>query len=380
MSVAALSPREKAPVRDAQQALDVLIFARDEAGVLPGTLSSLIRQIGPLDRLTVVADHCRDSTVAMALRSGARVLIRQTGIPGKGHALRWWLEQTMPTSHPDDRIVILDADSVAGPGLLDVMRRRIGKEMPAVQAVLETAASEIGTAGRLAALSETMDQRVFDALRSRLGWPVRLRGTGMGFQRNVLERCARSLGTAAEDAELSILLAASGVPIHAAWQAKVVDAKPGDDEAAMRQRARWVKGQMDLVRKHPRQLLALLGQGPRGWSLLSSVLGKPRSLTVPARAGAILLLAWAGPGLGKVGDVCQVILVLSLLVDAAALAAAVSLSPDPGSALRALFRLPAFLLVWIRSLILAARSRDGWLRARPHPHDAGVTSPGPASP
>ncbi len=202
----------------------------------------------------------------------------------------------------------------------------------------------------------------------------------MGFQRNVLERCAQSLGTAAEDAELSILLGASGVPIRMAWQARVVDAKPVDDEAAMRQRARWVKGQMDLVRKHPRQLLALIGQGPRGWSLLSSVLGKPRSLTVPARAGALLLLAWAAPGLGKVGDVCQVILVLSLLVDAAALAAAVSLSPDPRSALRALVRLPAFLLVWLRSLLLAVRSRDGWLRARPSSHDAGMTSPGPASP
>lgn len=370
---------EHPPEPGCQARLDVLILARDEADVLPGTLAALMNQIGPQDRLTVVADHCRDGTADAARQMNAFVFQRQSGPVGKGWALRWWLDQTQGVSKPDDRVVILDADSLVRNGFVEVMRREISQGSPVVQAILEETSPGPAGAVKLASLSEQLDQRVYDRIRSRLGWPVRLRGTGMGFRRSVLESAACELETTVEDAELTLLLGAAGIPIRLLWSARLVDAKPASDQAAVRQRARWLKGQMDLVRRHPLLLLGLLGRGPRGWSLLSSVLAKPRSLTVPLRLVACLGLLWADAFLGISGRIGAVALALSVIFDGAALAVAVVLSPHPLESLASLLRLPGFIWVWMRSLLLAARSRDRWLRTRPRTSDSGMTSPGPAA-
>jgi cellulose synthase/poly-beta-1,6-N-acetylglucosamine synthase-like glycosyltransferase len=360
--------------------LDILILARDEADVLPGTLAALAPQLSPDDRLTVVADHCEDGTATVARAMGARVFLRNGGTPGKGQALKWWLSQTRASSQPDDSVLVLDADSWVRPGFLSAMRKELRLGRPAVQAMLEQPARAASGAGTLASLSEFMEQHVVDRLWSQLGCPVRLRGTGMGFRREVLEPVASGLTTAVEDAELSVLLAAAGFPISLAPAARVLDAKPESAQAAVRQRARWLKGQLHLLQRHPRQIVVLALQGPKGWSLLSSILVKPKSLTFAARAVLWLSLMLAAPRLGPTGTALQVIVAASFLVDAVVLSIAVSLSPDRSASLRALLRFPAFVLVWLHSLVLAARSRGGWLRARPLPHEQGLTSPGPAAP
>ena len=356
--------------------LEIVILARDEADVLPVSLGSMLPQLGPADRLTVVADHCRDATAVVAEHAGARVMRRYRGEPGKGEALRWWLSQTRTGSRPNDLVVILDADSRARPGFLRRMRHALETSAPAAQARLEPAETATSQLATLAGLSEFVDQGIYDRLRAFLGWPVRLRGTGMGFQRRVLEKVASDLCSAVEDAELTILLAAAEVPICMEWGAVVVDAKPLTSQAAINQRARWLKGQLQLIRRHPGALLNLMLLGPSGWSILSSVLSKPRTLIVAAKVILLCgMLAAGARGVWPSG--AELLLGASLALETIGWLAGVWLARDRVRVWGVIAKIPAFGWLWVRSVWLAARSRDPWLRARPAPMKARLGPPAP---
>lgn len=349
--------------RGAEVGLVILILARDEAEVLRGTLVDLNRHLGPLDEVHVVADHCRDATARAARGLGARVWTRSgPGPSGKGAALHWWLQQTADDVREDRAILILDADSRLGPGFFEALRARVACGFDALQARVAPAAGARSFVARLAGYSEIVDQRVSDRLRTRLGLPVRLRGTGMVIRRRVLQSVSGHLRSAAEDAELTLLLSAKGFTIAAVEEASVIDVKPEEAAAAARQRARWLKGQLEIVAGHPGPIARLLLQGLPGWSILSSILLKPRGLLVPAKvAAAAAFIAYAGP----FGQGAGALLLASVCYDLAVLAVGLAFVPDRGEALRSLILSPAYTAVWVRSLVLAASSRSDWLRSRP---------------
>ena len=346
--------------------LTVLILARDEADVLPDTLEAVRAGLTAGDRLCVVADHCRDATARVARRAGTAVYPRDAGAAGKGAALHWWLNQTADESPDDEGLVLLDADSRPGPGLIDALRARLARGEAAVQARLEPLLADDRPMPRLAAFSETVEQSVFDAFKARRGWPVRLHGTGMAFTRSALTPAAAKLTTSAEDAELTLLLAASGVPITLALEACVIDPKPRDTRGVVRQRARWFRGQAEILRRHPRTILALLGRGPAGWSLLTSIFLQPKSIFVPVKACLALaaFTAWSS-GLGSGWLVPAALLAFALAVDAAGLTAGLILTPHRRQVAAALVAWPAFLAVWVASVALSLAARRGWERARP---------------
>ncbi|MCJ7569496.1 MAG: glycosyltransferase, partial [Anaerolineales bacterium] len=254
-----------------------LILAQDEASVLGSSLRAIKTQMAEHDQLHVVADRCIDRTADIAHQEGAAVHIRNDRDPkGKASALAWWVERQ--EFDPEQPIVILDADSVILPGFSDHVRSAMGSGAAGVQATL-VASSQVDTPiGRLIALSERMDQGFFDRLRSRMGGSVRLRGTGMALRYGVLAQFAPMLQTKTEDVELTILLAAHGVKTIPAFEAKLLDPKPDIPTGAMNQRARWLQGQLDIVRRYPILILRLMFTNFPGFLLASSTLMKPRSL------------------------------------------------------------------------------------------------------
>lgn len=347
--------------------LVVVILARDEALLIDRTIKGLQRILPSWGEVHVVADHCKDATASLARRAGAVVHIRSDReLPGKGPALSWWLEKTHRQANARDIVVVLDADSQVAPDFFLRMRSHLDQGAVAVQARLEPRLCSSSPVTRLAAFSEIAEHRVNDTLRSRLGWPVRLRGTGMAFRRGVLGQLAGSLHTLVEDAELSILLAAEGFPITFAPETYVVDPKPADESGAVRQRARWLKGQGQVLRSYPAQILRLLTKGPAGWSLLSSIFLKPKTLLVPIKAAALFaaLMAhtlWGGPiwiGLTLLGGV-------SLLMDLGVYLFSLRYVSDKKETMKALALAPLYLALWLKSLALSVVSGNSWLRARP---------------
>ncbi|MEW6567716.1 MAG: glycosyltransferase family 2 protein [Chloroflexota bacterium] len=347
------------------EALTFLILARDEAPIQGRTPTALTAALGPRDQIHIVADHCRDATAAVAVACGAVVHVRTDGgAPGKGPALRWWLEHTRRSCSPLDAVVLLDADSQLGPGFLPGIRERLARGEPVIQASLAPQIRDGGPLMRLAGFSDVVEQQVYDAWKTRLKWPVRIRGTGTAFRRRALERAAARLQTSAEDLEMTLVLAAERIPITLAREVSVLDPKPHDVRGAARQRARWSKGQLHVLRAYPDLVCRLLVQGPRGWALLSSVLLKPKSIVAPLKVALTVLACLSVRRLGLATLPVAAAGLVWLGLDVIGLLCGLRFVSDRWKTLLALLFSPAFLMLWLRSVCLAAFSRDPWLRSR----------------
>jgi cellulose synthase/poly-beta-1,6-N-acetylglucosamine synthase-like glycosyltransferase len=338
----------------------VLIPACNEAGTIGDTVAALACLLVDDDRLVVVDDGSTDDTALIAGQAGAAVLKRcLTDTPGrKGAAIAWALGQIPTPGH--EIVVILDADARVDPRFLACIRARFAAGAQAVQSYVMPVTEFKSPVSSLAACSTLMEQVVDDGLRSRLGWPVRLRGTGMAFQRELLAKVAPQLRTTVEDVELSLLLVHGGTQVAFAPEAIVYDPLPASMDAASRQRARWLAGQGDVLRLYWPMLIGLLLRGPGAWSLIGSVLLKPRAVFAVARSGALALsLLWppAWP--------LTIFLALTLLMDIFYLGAAIALFGAARQKLLSLEGVPLYGVMWLRSVGLALRGTRGWLRARP---------------
>lgn len=358
----------------------VVILARDEQETIGRTVRACRAQCSQGDQVHVVADHCSDRTAARAEAAGAVVHTRRSGTPGKGLALKWWFESLVQDGVHADGVVVFDADSRLEPGCLAALRAGLARGAAAAQArVVPLLGQGASPTLKLAAWSEEVEQEVYDRLRTRLDWPVRLRGTGMALSWSAASQTLSKLSTAVEDAELSLMLAARGGEVISVPEARVGDPKPANGGAASRQRARWLQGQRALLSSKGRLILGLLLRGPAGWSLLSAILAKPRSFVLPVKGGLALLLVLL---LGRNALVGWGALAAVTLVgiDVAGLALSLVRLPSRWMYLGALLGLPAFIWMWCRSAALALRSPEPWLRARPRAFDPSTQEPEVAGP
>ena len=257
------------------------------------------------------------------------------------------------------RIIVLDADSRVEPGFLAAMRRGWQGQNAAYQARIVPALMSDSPVGRLAGFSELTEQGVPDQLSALLGLPVRLRGTGMGLTRSVLEELAPELRTSVEDAELSLLLAARGIPIRPIQEARVLDPKPRDRMAAARQRGRWLRGQVRLIQEHSRLLLRLAVWRPNSWPLLASIFLKPKSLWIPLKAG-LAMTAWIAAASHPQAAIPAALVSAWLAWDFVCMAIGLACVPDKVGTLKALALSPLYLAVWAKGAALALASGEAW--------------------
>ncbi len=351
-----------APLRggsDAREAMTnavLIILARDEGAVIGATVQAAKAALRTGDALYVVADHCSDDTASQARRAGAQVVVRETGLPaGKGAALAWFLETHRQALRPYALVVILDADSLIPADFLAGVKAHAAAGEAVFQCFISPLYAQDAAIGALAALSELLDQRLSDRLRARLGWPVRLRGTGMVFATPTLMEVAGQVATKVEDTALSLLLTARRIPIRRIESAIVFDPKPGTAAAAMRQRARWFRGQWQALWVYRRQVLQILAMGPPGWSLLGSLFLKPKWLLLTFSLLAALVFReipwlafafWFFLALGLFYFVVGLILL-----------------PERMLFLWALRHAPLYIWMWLRGILLSLR-KSFWLRAR----------------
>jgi cellulose synthase/poly-beta-1,6-N-acetylglucosamine synthase-like glycosyltransferase len=112
----------------------VLIPAHNEgAGILP-TIRDVQAQLGPNDRILVVADNCTDDTGAIVQAAGVEVTIRTDPTRrGKGYALEYGVRQL--GLNPPDVVVIMDADCRLGGNALRYLSDRAMASVRPVQSL-----------------------------------------------------------------------------------------------------------------------------------------------------------------------------------------------------------------------------------------------------
>jgi cellulose synthase/poly-beta-1,6-N-acetylglucosamine synthase-like glycosyltransferase len=273
----------------------VLIPAHDEELGLGRTLAALAPELGPDDRVLVVADNCTDRTAEIARSHGVEVVERcDPSRRGKGYALAFGLDAIRP--HPPEVVVILDADCVIAPGGLSRLVDRAQTHQRPVQAAYRmNPPPGAGAERRVAAFAFLVKYVVRPLGLLRLGQPCLLTGTGMAFPWAVIREARLGHGHIVEDMQLAVDLVVDGHPPLFAPDAEVSAEFPAGDKAAASQRRRWEHGHLRvLLAGVPRLLKAGLG-GRRAPLALALELAVPPLSALALAVCAVLgvLVVWA---------------------------------------------------------------------------------------
>jgi 1,2-diacylglycerol 3-beta-glucosyltransferase len=246
LALASMIPRQRrAQVSSfARSRFVVLVPAHNEESGIAATLRSLERTDYPRPsvRIVVVADCCDDGTAAVTRACGARCLERRSGPPGKGAAIAWALETLQHDGVEFDAIVIVDADTIAHPGLLAALDEGLHAGHDVQQGYNYLSNPWDTPFTRIISVTSVLRNGLFYGGKERLGLPAMLSGTGMCFSRRLLERHGWTALSVGEDWEFSATLLLNGDRVHFNRAARVMASESRGFAQASSQRLRWASG------------------------------------------------------------------------------------------------------------------------------------------
>jgi len=331
----------------------VIVPARAEGESVEATLRSIHAAGGEIPpQVVLLLDGPDPVAAACAQRLKVQVVVKPHGGPTKGAALAWAAESLAEQIRAADAVLFVDVGSRLEEGFFE--RFAWPADADAVQAFLAGRGRSVGEA---AARSELLAQHREDAGRERLGWAVRVRGTGTALRPAVALAELGQLRSTVEDFELSLRLAAGGYRVRLGPPSPVVwDDKPETVGAAARQRARWFAGRYSLLVLQPRAWLRLLLRSPfQAGEFLAELGSRPLTLTILARllvAAALPLLAPGAPALALAG----------WITGSAVLDVAWGMAGTRRCFWGVALQLAA---AWVAALAMLPRALVGWMRVRP---------------
>jgi len=344
----------------------MLVPAHDEALGIGAALATMRAQLGPGDRLLVVADNCSDETAAAARRAGAEVVERHDAARrGKGYALDFGIRH-LETS-PPEVVVVIDADCELHPGSLDLLARECIAHACPVQALdLMHAPPGAGLKTRIAAFAWAVKNHVRPLGFHRLGLPCQLMGTGMAFPWPLIRNAPLATGHIVEDMRLGLDLAAAGAAPRFCPEAQVSSRFPSDEAGTVDQRARWERGHLGVItHEAPRALWrALRFRRPNLMAMVFDLCIPPLTLLVLVliAQACVDLALLVVPGVTR-GPLWLALLSLAMLTLAVVLAwegfgrHIVTLGELLGAPSYILAKLPMYARFF-------GRGKAGWVRAK----------------
>jgi cellulose synthase/poly-beta-1,6-N-acetylglucosamine synthase-like glycosyltransferase len=247
-----LAARDKSPRAYSGVTFSLIVPAKNEGKVLGRLLERLAHQ--QYDKssyeVIVVEDSSTDNTYEVCLEYSRKFdRIRCMKLPpspvlnGKSRAVNEALKVAK-----GEIIGILDADSLPSLHMLSVVAGRFQKGAHAVQVKVVPYNVRESLVSRLASIEELMYEYSLIG-RARLGLFVRLEGTGSFLRRDVLEALGglnESILT--EDAELAVRIYSLGMKVDYASDAVIMREVPPRFSWLVRQRLRWYRGNLELIR------------------------------------------------------------------------------------------------------------------------------------
>ncbi len=357
LSVAAALPsRRPTPTTPSPLRLAVIIPAHNEEKLI----AQCVRSLAGAARIFVVPHNCTDATAAQALAAGATVVPLDDTIGGKGTALDFGFRHAIAAGA--DILLVIDADSIAGPGLIPAVSAAFASGAQATQARYQVANPDANRRTRLAALA-FLGMNVLRPLgRHRLCLSCGIFGNGFALSATTLARVPYTPNSLVEDLEYHLHLIRAGIRVEFLDHAAVFGEMPESSPAAASQRARWEGGRILMRRLWTRPLaLEVLCGRLRLLEPLLDLLAFPLATEAALLTLALLiglpthtnwLSDYAALGIGT--------LILYVLV-------AASLAPSPWATLRALVTAPAYLafkVMMIPRTRLAARRDAAWVRTQ----------------
>jgi len=347
-----------------------LIPAHDEGHGVRATIMQTLSQLGPDDRVLVVADNCSDDTADQARMVGAEVVERSDAERrGKGWALDFGVRHlemlALREGQAPDVVIVLDADCVLSPGLIPRLAGLAQAHGRPVQASYLMSAPTPGLKARVAEFA----MRVKNLARSRgmfrLGLPCQLLGTGMAFPWAVAQRAPLASGHLAEDMQLGVRLASDGTPPLFCEDVLVTSVFAASQEGERSQRTRWEHGHLSLlVGEGPKLLWDALRRGRFAQAMLvMDMLVPPLALLAGLLVVATLVQAVWALATGLVAGL--VIALLGVFALATAIFAARHRFADDLIGLGELLKAPMYVLAKLPIYIsFVVRRQTEWVRTR----------------
>jgi cellulose synthase/poly-beta-1,6-N-acetylglucosamine synthase-like glycosyltransferase len=244
------SPRR--PDRVPHVSFLVLVPAHNEEAVLGDTLEAINADRRPRDQVLVVADRCSDATAEIAARAGALVLERPADAePGRAASRQDGIRRALTLEW--DAMVMIDADSTIERGFFDECEAGLASGAQALQARSEAAVGK-RLLDQLALAAVALQGVALPRGRSRLGFAVRLFGSGMVLSRHLVTKF-QFRAPASEDLYYSLDLLLTGVVPRYIDAARLRSQNVGSWRAAGSQRTRYEAGRMAAAREFVGPLL-----------------------------------------------------------------------------------------------------------------------------
>ena len=273
----------------------VLISARNEEAVIGQLLESVRNQDYPAEYLTafVVADNCTDGTARVAREAGAVVYERTDRVHvGKGYALNYLLTQIRDAWGDDyfDGYFVFDADNLLAPDYVSRMNETFSQDCQIVTSYRNSKNFGDNWISAGYGLWFLRDAAFLNAPRTQLGLSAVVSGTGYLFSREVmLQGNGWPFHSLSEDTEFTVHCILEGEKIGYCGEAELYDEQPTQLGQSIRQRMRWVRGNMMVLLRQGGHLAGHLGQ-KNGLSCLDLLLSMVPAivLTIFGVAGGVL--------------------------------------------------------------------------------------------
>jgi 1,2-diacylglycerol 3-beta-glucosyltransferase len=245
-----LSSPPKARRGDTSLSFAFVVPAHNEELSIAQTVRSLHAVDYPESRrrIVVVADNCSDKTASVARNAGAEVFERNdTTKRGKGYALDVAFVKLLEASETTpDAVVVVDADTMVSPNILQAFAARLIEGEHALQATYRVANDDASWRTTLMAVAFTCMHDVRSIGRERLKLSTGLRGNGMCFSAHALRTVPHKAASLVEDVEHGLDLAAVGIRVAFVHEATVKAEMPERAEESASQRTRWEQGRTKL--------------------------------------------------------------------------------------------------------------------------------------
>lgn len=242
---------------DGKVRVTALMPAHNEEFSLPVTLSALLAQIRPPDRVIVAADNCTDRTVEIAREMGFEVFETIDNAHKKGGALNQALARILPESDASDVILVMDADTSLAPRFIEVGAARLEAD-PELTAVGGVFFGEDGN-GLVGQLQRNEYARYSLQIRARRGRVFVLTGTATMFRADALldVAAARSVfvpgetgkvydtSALTEDNEITFALKSLGATVTSPIECRVTTEIMPTWKDLWIQRKRWQRGALE---------------------------------------------------------------------------------------------------------------------------------------
>jgi cellulose synthase/poly-beta-1,6-N-acetylglucosamine synthase-like glycosyltransferase len=355
--------------REGAPRVAILVPAHDESTHVLPTIACLLAELGPRDRMLVVADNCSDDTAALARGAGAEVIERSHAeLRGKGYALAFGVEHLR--ADPPDVVLVVDADCVVSRGAVATIARECLRSGKPVQMLdLMTAGAGASLRLRVLEFAMVMKNLVRPLGSFRLGRACHLMGTGMALPWPLAATAELATGHVAEDMQLGIELTKAGYAPQFLPDVRVSSAFVRDTGVARVQKSRWEHGHLaTLIAELPGLLRAALARRDPALAVLAMDLMIPPVAFYFLLLGALLAGTVLAAYLWPVFHAAATLTTLGVLSFALAIGLGwfrfgrklVSVLELLRLPLYALWKLPVYVAFFIGN-------RSGWVRTRRQP-------------